>query len=349
MSEPVRPNSQAAEIDAAPLLSVRDLSVRFASPRGSVCAVNGVGFDLQAGRTLAIVGESGSGKSVLSRSILRLLPASTTTQTGEIRFDGQALSSMTEDELRQVRGREIAMIFQDPMSSLNPVLTIGRQIGEVLGKHLGLARPAREARTIELLEAVGISAPRQRLGEYPHQLSGGMRQRVMIAMALACSPKILIADEPTTALDVTIQMQILVLLKRRQRETGMAMIFISHDLAAVSGVADEVAVMYAGRIVEQAPVDEFFASRRMPYGEALLRARPLADASGGQRLEAIGGRPPDLAALPPGCAFADRCRHVQPDCQLSVPPIVIEGRRRYACLHPLSGAAASGVSTAHAT
>lgn len=349
MSEPVRPDSQAAEIDAAPLLSVRDLSVRFASPRGSVCAVNGVGFDLRAGRTLAIVGESGSGKSVLSRSILRLLPASTTTQTGEIRFDGQALSSMTEDELRQVRGREIAMIFQDPMSSLNPVLTIGRQIGEVLGKHLGLARPAREARTIELLEAVGISAPRQRLGEYPHQLSGGMRQRVMIAMALACSPKILIADEPTTALDVTIQMQILVLLKRRQRETGMAMIFISHDLAAVSGVADEVAVMYAGRIVEQAPVDEFFVSRRMPYGEALLRARPLADASGGQRLEAIGGRPPDLAALPPGCAFADRCRHVQPDCQLSVPPIVIEGRRRYACLHPLSGAAASGVSTAHAT
>jgi oligopeptide/dipeptide ABC transporter ATP-binding protein len=349
MSELSRADSQAAQIDAAPLLSVRDLSVRFASPRGSVCAVNGVGFDLHAGRTLAIVGESGSGKSVLSRSILRLLPASTTTQTGEIRFDGQALSSMTEDELRQVRGREIAMIFQDPMSSLNPVLTIGRQIGEVLGKHLGLARPAREARTIELLEAVGISAPRQRLGEYPHQLSGGMRQRVMIAMALACSPKILIADEPTTALDVTIQMQILVLLKRRQRETGMAMIFISHDLAAVSGVADEVAVMYAGRIVEQAPVDEFFASRRMPYGEALLRARPLADASGGQRLEAIGGRPPDLAALPPGCAFADRCRHVQPDCQLSVPPIVIEGRRRYACLHPLSGAAASGVSTAHAT
>jgi oligopeptide/dipeptide ABC transporter ATP-binding protein len=348
MSELVRADSQAVAIDAAPLLSVRDLSVRFASPRGLVCAVNGVGFDLRAGRTLAIVGESGSGKSVLSRSILRLLPASTTTQTGEIRFDGQALSSMTEDELRQVRGREIAMIFQDPMSSLNPVLTIGRQIGEVLGKHLGLARAAREARTIELLEAVGISAPRQRVGEYPHQLSGGMRQRVMIAMALACSPKILIADEPTTALDVTIQMQILVLLKRRQRETGMAMIFISHDLAAVSGVADEVAVMYAGRIVEQAPVNEFFASRRMPYGEALLRARPMADASGGQRLEAIGGRPPDLAALPPGCAFADRCKHAQPDCQLSVPPMVIEGRRRYACLHPLSDAAAPDVSTEQA-
>ena len=343
MSEFVRAESQAAQIDAAPLLSVRDLSVRFASPRGSVCAVNRVGFDLRAGRTLAIVGESGSGKSVLSRSILRLLPASTTTQTGEICFDGQELSSMTEDELRQIRGREIAMIFQDPMSSLNPVLTIGRQIGEVLGKHLGLARAARDARTIELLEAVGISAPRQRLGEYPHQLSGGMRQRVMIAMALACSPKILIADEPTTALDVTIQMQILVLLKRRQRETGMAMIFISHDLAAVSGVADEVAVMYAGRIVEQAPVDEFFASRRMPYGEALLRARPMAEASGGQRLEAIGGRPPDLAALPPGCAFAERCKHVQPDCLLMVPPIVIEGGRRYACLHPLSDVPARGV------
>ena len=347
MSELMRADSKVA-IDAAPLLSVRDLSVRFASPRGSVCAVTGVGFDLRAGRTLAIVGESGSGKSVLSRSILRLLPASTTTQTGKIRFDGQDLSSMTEDELRQIRGREIAIIFQDPMSSLNPVLTIGRQIGEVLGKHLGLARAARDARTVDLLEAVGISAPRQRLGEYPHQLSGGMRQRVMIAMALACSPKILIADEPTTALDVTIQMQILVLLKRRQRETGMAMIFISHDLAAVSGVADEVAVMYAGRIVEQAPVDAFFASRRMPYGEALLRARPMADASGGQRLEAIGGRPPDLAALPAGCAFAERCKQMQPDCLLTIPPMVIEGARRYACLHPLSDAAAPGVSTEQA-
>ena len=317
------------------LLQVRDLSIRFDTPRGLVHAVSDVGFDLAAGRTLAIVGESGSGKSVLSRAILRLLPEGTTRRTGSVLFDGTDLSGLDEAALRDVRGKDIAMIFQDPMSSLNPVLTIERQIGEVLDKHLGMAPAQRRARVIELLRSVGIAAAEQRLGEYPHQFSGGQRQRVMIAMALACRPRLLIADEPTTALDVTIQMQILVLLKRQQRETGMAMIFVSHDLAAVGGIADEVAVMYGGRFVEQAPVHEFFASRRMPYSEALLRARPDASAARGTRLEAIGGRPPDLTALAPGCAFAPRCTRVQDDCRAERPPLVTQGGRRHACWHPL--------------
>ncbi len=325
----------AAQSPLPSLLQVRDLSVRFATARGQVQAVNQVSLDLAPGRTLAIVGESGSGKSVLSRSLLRLLPAATTTQQGQLNFDGRDLATLDETAMRQVRGRDIAMIFQDPMSSLNPVLTIARQIGEVLGKHLGLDAAAQRLRSLELLRSVGIASAEQRLDEYPHQLSGGMRQRVMIAMALACRPKLLIADEPTTALDVTIQMQILVLLKRQQRETGMAMIFISHDLAAVSGVADDVAVMYGGRIVEQAPVADFFAHRRMPYAQALLQARPDPLGSGGHRLAAIPGRPPDLVALPPGCAFAPRCARRQPDCEQQVPALVQEGLRRHACLHPL--------------
>ena len=317
------------------LLQVRDLSIRFDTPRGLVHAVSDVGFDLAAGRTLAIVGESGSGKSVLSRAILRLLPEGTTRRSGSVLFDGTNLADLDEAALREVRGKDIAMIFQDPMSSLNPVLTIGRQIGEVLDKHLGMAPAQRRARVIELLRSVGIAAAEQRLDEYPHQFSGGQRQRVMIAMPLACRPRLLIADEPTTALDVTIQMQILVLLKRQQRETGMAMIFVSHDLAAVGGIADEVAVMYGGRFVEQAPVHEFFASRRMPYSEALLRARPDASAARGTRLEAIGGRPPDLTALAPGCAFAPRCTRVQDDCRAERPPLVTQDGRRHACWHPL--------------
>ncbi len=320
---------------SAPLLSVKDLSIRFDTPRGRVHAVSEVGFDLQAGRTLAIVGESGSGKSVLSRAILRLLPNTGCERSGVIRFDGTDLAALDEPALRKVRGRDIAMIFQDPMSSLNPVLTIGRQIGEVLEKHLGMDAPARRARSIELLRSVGIAAAEQRLGEYPHQLSGGQRQRVMIAMALACKPKLLIADEPTTALDVTIQMQILVLLRRQQRETGMAMIFVSHDLAAVSGIADEVAVMYGGRFVEQAPARAFFSCRRMPYSEALLRARPDPTAARGTRLEAIGGRPPDLTVVSAGCAFAPRCSRRQPDCETKRPVLQIEGDRRFACWHPI--------------
>jgi peptide/nickel transport system ATP-binding protein len=322
-----------------PLLKVRDLSIRFDTPRGLVHAVNNVSFEVMPSRTLAIVGESGSGKSVLSRAILRLLPDATSRRAGEILFDGKDLAALKEPDLRKVRGKDIAMIFQDPMSSLNPVLTIEQQIGEVLELHLGLAAAARRQRTIDLLRSVGIAAAEQRLREYPHQLSGGLRQRVMIAMALACRPRLLIADEPTTALDVTIQMQILVLLKRQQRETGMAMIFISHDLAAVGGIADEVAVMYGGRFVEQAPTDAFFKTRLMPYSEALLKARPDPFAPRGARLEAISGRPPDLTALPPGCSFAARCARVQADCLNGIPPLLSEGNRRYACFHPLASVA----------
>ena len=318
-----------------PLLKVRDLSIRFDTPRGLVHAVNNVSFDLMPGQTMAVVGESGSGKSVLSRAILRLLPEATTERSGQVLFDGTDLAALTEKKLRNVRGKDIAMIFQDPMSSLNPVLTIEQQIGEVLELHLGLDSSERKGRTIELLSSVGIAAAEQRMKEYPHQLSGGMRQRVMIAMALACRPRLLIADEPTTALDVTIQMQILVLLKRQQRETGMAMIFISHDLAAVGGIADEVVVMYGGRFVEQAPTDAFFKARHMPYSEALLKARPDPFAPRGARLQAIAGRPPDLTALPKGCSFAARCSRVQPDCRESLPPFRDQGNRRYACFHPI--------------
>jgi oligopeptide/dipeptide ABC transporter ATP-binding protein len=321
------------------LLQVRDLAIRFDTARGLVHAVNEVSFDLLPGRTLAIVGESGSGKSVLSRAILRLLPEATTRRSGSVMFDGTDLALLDETALRDIRGRDIAMIFQDPMSSLNPVLTIEKQIGEVLELHLGMAAEARRARTVELLRSVGIAAAEQRMKEYPHQLSGGMRQRVMIAMALACRPRLLIADEPTTALDVTIQMQILVLLKRQQRETGMSMIFISHDLAAVSGIADEVAVMYGGRFVEQAPTEAFFRARRMPYSDALLKARPNPFAPRGARLESISGRPPDLTALPPGCAFAPRCGRSEQDCIAGIPPLLADGERRYACWHPLQGAA----------
>ena len=322
-----------------PILKVRDLSIRFDTPRGLVHAVNNISFDLMPGRTMAIVGESGSGKSVLSRAILRLLPEATTRRTGQVLFEDKDLAALDEAGLRKVRGKDIAMIFQDPMSSLNPVLTIGQQIGEVLELHLGMNPAEQKQRTVELLRSVGIAAAEQRLKEYPHQLSGGLRQRVMIAMALACRPRLLIADEPTTALDVTIQMQILVLLKRQQRETGMAMIFISHDLAAVGGIADEVAVMYGGRFVEQAPTEDFFKTRLMPYSEALLKARPDPFAPRGARLEAISGRPPDLTALPPGCSFAPRCARKQPDCLEAIPPLTEIGDRRYACFHPIASVA----------
>jgi peptide/nickel transport system ATP-binding protein len=318
-----------------PLLKVRELSIRFDTSRGLVHAVNDVSFDLMQGRTLAIVGESGSGKSVLSRAILRLLPEATTRRSGQVLFDGTDLAALDEKALRKVRGKDIAMIFQDPMSSLNPVMTIEQQIGEVLKLHLGLGPAERKPRIVELLRSIGIADAQQRMKEHPHQLSGGMRQRVMIAMALACRPRLLIADEPTTALDVTIQMQILVLLKRQQRETGMAMIFISHDLAAVGGIADEVAVMYGGRFVEQAPTDAFFKARHMPYSDALLKARPDPFAPRGARLQAIAGRPPDLTALPKGCSFAARCSRVQPDCCESIPPFADQGGRRYACFHPI--------------
>ncbi|MBI3524207.1 MAG: ABC transporter ATP-binding protein [Betaproteobacteria bacterium] len=322
-----------------PAINIRGLSTHFRTPRGVVRAVQDVSFSVGAGRTLGIVGESGCGKSVLSRSILRLVPEPPGIRAGgEVLFEGRDLQRLDESALRDIRGSAIAMIFQDPMTSLNPVLTIGRQIGEVLERHLAYNRSKARTRAVELLETVGVQCGPKRLDEYPHQLSGGMRQRVTIAMALACRPRLLIADEPTTALDATVQMQILILLKRLQRETGMAMIFISHDLGAVASVADEIAVMYAGRIVEKAPRADLFESMRMPYTQALLRARPDLDAPPHMRLGALEGRPPDLARIPEGCAFAPRCSHADAHCRIGAPPLRADGGHSFACWKPIDHA-----------
>lgn len=322
------------------LLEVRALRTHFATPRGVVRALDGVSFAIEPGQTLGIVGESGSGKTVLARSILRLVPEPPGIRAGgAVLFEGADLQQLDERSLRAVRGAAIAMVFQDPMTSLNPVVTIGRQIGEVLELHLGLGRSARRQRTIELLESVGIPAAPARLDEYAHQLSGGMRQRVTIAMALACRPRLLISDEATTALDVTIQMQILLLLKRYQRETGMAMIFVSHDISAVASVSDSIAVMYGGRIVESAPTGKLLANTRMPYTEALLKARPRLDARSHTRLATLDGVPPDLIRLQPGCAFAPRCSYADASCRQTAPSLVDEGGHRFACWKPLACAA----------
>jgi peptide/nickel transport system ATP-binding protein len=307
--------------------------VEFRTERGRLRAVDGVSFEVEAGRTLGLVGESGCGKTVMSRSLLKLHPVA----GGRIVFDGRDLLSLDEAELREVRGREISIVFQDPMTSLNPVLTVGQQIVETLTHHLRMGRRAARERARELLAAMGIPSPAARLGEYPHQLSGGMRQRVTIAMALACEPKLLIADEPTTALDVTVQAQILDLLQRQQAERGMAMILVSHDLGVVAGRTDDIAVMYAGRIVERAPTGLLFARARMPYTESLLRAVPRLDLPSHTRLLAIAGAPPDLAALPPGCRFQPRCPRAAERCRVEEPELTrtADADQWYACWYPV--------------
>jgi len=274
------------------LLSVEDITVDLPTPRGNLRAVDHVDLTVGAGRTLGVVGESGCGKTMLSRAVLQLLPKKAKL-SGRVMFDGQDLLQLSPEKLRKLRGRSLAVVFQDPMTSLNPVLTIGTQLIETLQEHLELDMATATRRSIELLAAVGIPAPEQRLMQYPHQLSGGMRQRVAIAIALSCEPKLLIADEPTTALDVTIQAQILDLLAREQRRRHMAMILITHDLGVVAGRTDEVAVMYAGRVVERAPTPVLFKKMRMPYTEALLAALPKIDAAPHAPLPAISGRPPD--------------------------------------------------------
>ena len=322
---------------ATPLLQVSDLRVQFRTERGHLGAVDGVSFELEAGRTLGIVGESGCGKTVLSRSLLKLNPIA----GGSVIFDGRDLVAMEEEELNDVRGRDISIVFQDPMTSLNPVLTIGYQIAESLTHHLKMSRAAARTRARELLAAVGIPSPDGRLNEYPHQLSGGMRQRVTIAMALSCEPRLLIADEPTTALDVTVQAQILDLLKQQQRQRGMAMILISHDLGVVAGRTDEIAVMYAGRFVERAPTPVLFDRPRMPYTEALLRAIPRLDQPSHSRLLAIGGRPPDLVEPPPGCRFSPRCGYARDRCRVDEPYLepALDAGHSFACWYPVSAAA----------
>ena len=289
---------------------------------------------------LGIVGKSGCGKTMLSRAILQLLPKKAKL-SGRVMFDGQDLVRLDPERLRKLRGRSLAVVFQDPMTSLNPVLTIGTQLIETLQEHLELDLAAAKMRSIELLAAVGIPAPEQRLLQYPHQLSGGMRQRVAIAIALSCEPKLLIADEPTTALDVTIQAQILDLLAREQRRRHMAMIIITHDLGVVAGRTDEVAVMYAGRIVERAPTHDLFKKMRMPYTEALLAAIPKIDAAPHTPLPAISGRPPDPTRPIPGCSFSPRCRYATELCRRQKPPLAEaeSPAHRFACFHPIGAAA----------
>jgi oligopeptide transport system ATP-binding protein len=304
------------------LLEVQGLKTQFFTREGVVHAVDGISYSLDTGKTLGIVGESGCGKSVNALSIMRLIPDPPgKIVEGTILFEGKDLITFSEREMQEIRGNQISMIFQDPMTSLNPVLRIGTQITEGIRLHLGLDKKQATERAVELLEAVGMPDARGRLRDYPHQFSGGMRQRVMIAMALSCEPKLLIADEPTTALDVTIQAQILALLERLQDRFGMSILLITHDLGVVAGVSDDVVVMYAGRIVEQADTEELFANPQHPYTQALLASIPRLDDAGRHRLANIPGLPPDLVEPPPGCAFSPRCRF-RKDCDKAGPELV---------------------------
>jgi oligopeptide transport system ATP-binding protein len=307
----------------ADILDVNDLRTRFHIPEGVVYAVNGVSFHLADGETLAVVGESGCGKSVTMLSILGLIPIPPgEIISGSALYLGQDLLKKSEAEMEHIRGKEIAMIFQDPMTSLNPVLNIGKQISESLSTHLAISLDEAKARTVEILERVGIPDPKQRLGDYPHQFSGGMRQRVMIAMALACNPTLLIADEPTTALDVTIQAQIVELMINLRDQFGMALIWITHDLGVVAGLADRVMVLYAGFVVEEASVEELYNNPRHPYTQALMAALPRVDRRRSHRLKSIPGAPPSLLVEPAGCPFAQRCEHVIDRCRKENPPLV---------------------------
>jgi peptide/nickel transport system ATP-binding protein len=323
------------------LLEVSDLSVRFQTDDGPVQAVDRVSFALEPGQVLAIVGESGCGKSVSAMSLLRLLPDSASV-TGTARFDGRNLLDARESELRAIRGREISFVFQEPMTSLNPALTVHKQIGEVLRRHLGMSGDQARERTVELLDLVGIPAPRRRLDEYPHQLSGGMRQRVMIAMALACDPKVLIADEPTTALDVTIQAGILDLVRDIRARLGTAIVLITHNLGVVADIADRVVVMYAGRKVEEAEVHELFAHPQHPYTVGLLAAIPriaegeqVAVGEGRRRLQEIPGIVPSLPEPPPRCTFAPRCPRADDRSRSEEPPLrEVRPDHHVACFHP---------------
>jgi oligopeptide/dipeptide ABC transporter ATP-binding protein len=309
-----------------PLLEVRDLHTEFRTGAGLVRAVDGISYAVEQGETVAIVGESGSGKSVSALSILRLIadPPGRIT-AGEILFDGRDLLSLTDAEMREIRGRDIGMVFQEPMTSLNPVLTIGRQITEVLEAHHGADKVAAEKRALELLELVGIADATRRLRQYPHQLSGGMRQRVMIAIALACNPKLIIADEPTTALDVTIQAQILELMKSLTLRLNVALIVITHNLGVVARYAHRVNVMYAGRIVESGLADAIYHDPRHPYTIALLKSVPRLDQPRRARLDPVDGQPPDLTRLDVGCSFRPRCRFAIEKCAQSIPPLAAAG------------------------
>jgi oligopeptide/dipeptide ABC transporter ATP-binding protein len=314
----------------ATLLQVSDLRTSFLTSAGIVRAVDGVSWDIDEGETVALVGESGCGKSVSALSIMRLIvPPAGRIEGGRILYKGRDLLQLDEAAMRRVRGREIAMVFQEPMTSLNPVLTIGRQLTEGLEIHLGMTSDQARARAIELLGLVGIPDPERRLAQYPHHFSGGMRQRMMVAMALACNPSLILADEPTTALDVTIQAQILELMRDLSRRLGVAMLIITHNLGVVARYADRVNVMYAGRIIEQAPAGELYANPRHPYTLGLLRSVPRLDEPMRERLVPIEGQPPDLTRLPGGCAFAPRCRFRVGRCDEAAPNLASVGSARH--------------------
>ena len=324
---------------AEPLVQVESLSTSFATERGVVHAVDGVDLAISRGRSLGSVGESGSGKTVLSRSIMGLLPSSA-IRSGSVRYDGNELIGLSLGDMRRFWGREMAMVFQNPMVSLNPVMRIGDQIAEPLRIHLQMSRTDARDTALQLLEEVHIPEAARRLRQYPHELSGGMRQRVVIAIALACGPAVLFADEPTTALDVTVQSQILDLIAERRRDRNMALVLVTHDLGVVAGHTDDIAVMYAGRIVERAPTTELFANVKMPYTLALLRSIPRLDDEPHTRLHAISGRPPDLIDPPSGCRFAPRCAYAREKCHVEAPPLQPTDNpdHVYACWYPVGSA-----------
>ena len=338
------------------LLEIDNLQVAFDGEAGRLRAVDGVSFSVEAGRTVGVVGESGCGKSVTAASVLRLVPSPPgVVLGGAIRWDGRDILAMSRDELTALRGREIAMVFQDPMTSLNPVFTIERQIGEVLALRFGLARDAARERAVAMLRTVGIPDPEARLAVYPHELSGGMKQRVMIAMALLSQPRLLIADEPTTALDVTVQAQILHLMRELQRETGTALLFITHDMGVIAEMCDEVVVMYAGRVVERRAVVELFEAPRHPYTRGLMDSMPRRAVGHKAELPTIEGTVPSLLTPPPGCRFAARCRHrqaldaaAQSRCEREDPRLSTDGEGWVACHFPLPAARLPAGSVARA-
>ncbi|WP_052397889.1 ABC transporter ATP-binding protein [Streptomyces sp. NRRL F-5123] len=333
MATSVETITEPGGTESGPLLDVQNLHVEFRTREGTAKAVNGVEYSVDAGETLAVLGESGSGKSVTAQAIMGILdsPPGFVTQ-GRIVFRGQDLLTMGGEERRKVRGARMAMIFQDALSSLNPVLTVGEQLGEMFTVHRGMSRKEARAKAVELMERVRIPAAKERVRSYPHQFSGGMRQRVMIAMAMALEPELIIADEPTTALDVTVQAQVMDLLAELQREYNMGLILITHDLGVVADVADKIAVMYAGRIVESSPVHDIYRAPAHPYTKGLLDSIPRVDQKG-QELYAIKGLPPNLLHIPPGCAFNPRCPMAQEVCRTEVPPLYRVSQDRASACH----------------
>jgi peptide/nickel transport system ATP-binding protein len=322
---------------SSPLLSVKNLSIEFATEQGIVRAVDGISFDVDAGETVGLVGESGCGKTVTGLTLLRLIPSPPGhIASGQIEFMGRDLTKLSESEMRKIRGRDISMIFQEPMTALNPVFTIGSQMTDVLRRHRALTRRQARTEAINMLDKVGIPVPRMRIDEYPHQLSGGMRQRVMIAMALSCDPKLLVADEPTTALDVTTQAQVLEQILKLQNEFKMAVILVTHDLGVVAETCRKALVMYCGRIVECAPIEKLFADPSHPYTAGLLKSIPRIRETKLSELPIIPGRVPDLLHLPAGCRFADRCFRVVPECRQQQPELEWKNDAAVACVRPVS-------------